>query len=221
MKIQIIGTPRSGTTSLSRMIWHHIESIGYVKFLEPFNPRFYEYYKSSGYCFDSYEPLKQFNKLLIKNIFLSENKEYPEKQFNSNREHIEFTSTFFDKVIILDRKDRFSQTESFVVNETAERLTGISWSTPKIYRTDNLDANFFNNIFGRLKESEIELYNFSQKYNYPLFYYEDIFTKHNINELERLFNYIGIEMRMDLVEDWVFNKKRRVRIDPLKIDKLI
>lgn len=221
MKIQILGTPRSGTTSLSKMIWHHIEELGYVRFLEPFNPKFHDSFKSYGYSFDSYDPLKQFDNLLIKNILLSKGKEYPEKQFNSNKEHIEFTSTFFDKIIILDRKDKFVQTESFVVNETAERLTGIGWSTPKVYRTDNLDANFFNDIIGRLKESEAELYSFSKKYDYPLFYYEDIFTDHNMDELKRLFDYIGIDMRMDLVEEWVLNKKRRVRIDPLKINKLI
>jgi hypothetical protein len=72
-----------------------------------------------------------------------------------------------------------------------------------------------------LKESEDILHEFSKKYEYPLFYYEDIFIDYNMEELKRLFDYIGIEMKIDLVNEFVFNKERRVRIDPVKVNKLI
>jgi hypothetical protein len=221
MKIQLIGTPRSGTTSLSRLIYHHLEENGYVKFLEPFNPNFYNWFESLGYKFDSYEPIQNIDNLFVKNILLSNAITYPTKQFNSNEDHIEFTSTFFDKIIILDRKNKVEQSESFVINETQQKLTGIGWHVPKVYRTDNLNMNFFNDMFKMLKESEDILHEFSKKYEYPLFYYEDIFIDYNMEELKRLFDYIGIEMKIDLVNEFVFNKERRVRIDPVKVNKLI
>jgi hypothetical protein len=221
MKIQILATPRSGSTSISKLIWSHLKEFNYSFFMEPFNLQIHSKRNINESWFESYEIVENLDNLLVKNILLSRSQEYPIKQFNSNEEHIQYTSTFFDKIIVLDRKDKKAQSESFVINETESRLRGIDWHQPKIYRTDNIDIKQYNDIFDMLKESETILYDFSKKHNYPLFYYEDIFIDYNMDELKRLFDYINIEMKMILINEFVLNKERRVRIDPVKVNKLL
>ena len=70
MKILLLGTPRSGSTSLVRLINSHINLPNYKMVIEPFNNSLY---------FDgnnTIETLLQYENILVKNLFLVGNDEF-------------------------------------------------------------------------------------------------------------------------------------------------
>ena len=108
-----------------------------------------------------------------------------------------------------------------------------TWKLPKKYVDENRimeqqsniqDERLFSYV-SEITESEIEHYseitnNHIQKikttsntYNVPLFYYEDLYVDHNMDEIKRMFDYVEIVMDEAKVYDFIISDKRRVRID--------
>jgi hypothetical protein len=50
--------------------------------------------------------------------------------------------------------------------------------------------------------------------SWPVFYYEDLYVDHNMDEIKHMFDYVGIDMDETKVYDFIISNKRRVRIDP-------
>jgi hypothetical protein len=192
MKILLLATPRSGSTSLTSLIGEHLKKENYKTFYEPFNPRFYNNYLSNGYDFKTYEPLTKFDNLIVKSILMDGLNEYPLNSFDNINDYLDWCINYFDKVFILDRSNKIEQSESFVINETANRTTGIGWHTPKVYNVKNMDMNFYNNILNILNKTQEQLIHLSENNNLPYFLYENIFTDSNQSEIEKLFNYLEI-----------------------------
>ena len=164
MKILILGTPRSGTTSLVKFIDSHIKLPNYKMIIEPFNSEL------DGYIMNI-DSIINFKNLLIKNLFLIGNDEYPKDSFANVYEYFEWCFSYFDKIIILDRKDKITQSESFVINETASRERGIGWHTPKVYDLTKIETSYIQTMINRYTESSKILHNISQNKGYPIFYY--------------------------------------------------
>ena len=213
MKILILASPRSGSTSLTLLLKEHLDKTFNV-FFEPFNPKFYNNYKSKGNDFIDCEPLKKYENLLVKSIILVDYIEYPTNVFSNENQYIDWCISFFDKVIVLDRLNKTEQSESFVINETTQKLTGIGWHVPKIYDTNNIDLNFYNNMFESLNKTKDRLIEIVNKYHLPYFLYENLYTKDNKNEISRLFECLEIEPNGEYVDEYINNKNRRVRIEP-------
>lgn len=210
MRILILATPRSGSTSLVRLLNSHITISNYKMLIEPFNSQLNEYTPNI-------ESIFSIENLLIKNLFLVGNDEYPIDSFRSVYEYFEWCYKFFDKIILLDRKDKVAQSESFAVNETLMRERGVGWHTPKIYDIEKIEPSYIETMINRYAESSDILHSISNQHNFPLFYYEDIFVEHNKSYIEDLFKYLDIELNDTHYEEYVLSAYRRVRIN--KIEK--
>jgi hypothetical protein len=131
-------------------------------------------------------------------------------------EYLNWCYSYFDKIIILDRKDKLAQSESFVVNETSMREKGIGWHTPKIYDVDKIEPSYIKIMIDRYTESSEILHNISYKHKFPMFYYEDIFLEKSRKHIEQLFSYLDMEMDESNYMKWISSPYRRVRIDKNK-----
>ena len=210
MKILLLGTPRSGSTSLVRLINSHINLPNYKMVIEPFNNSLY---------FDgnnTIETLLQYENILVKNLFLVGNDEYAENSFIDVYEYFNWCYSYFDKIIILDRKDKIAQSESFVINETMWRERGIDWHTKKIYDLDKIDNSYLETMIDRYIESSKILNDISYTNNFPIFYYEDIFLNNNIEVVKNLFQYLKMDLDMEMYNKYVISNELQVRIDKNK-----
>ena len=219
MKILLLGTPRSGSTSLVKFIDSHISLSHYKMMIEPFNQNLYknkEYDKDR----DTILYLTKVDNVLVKNLFLLGHEEYPIKSFDDIYEYLEWCYSYFDKIIILDRKDKIAQAESFVINETASRKMNIGWHTPKVYDLTKIEPEYIETMISRYTESSKILYNISQNKGYPIFYYEDIFLEYNIDVVKNMLEYLGIEYNQSCIDEWINSPYKKVRIEE-KANKLI
>ena len=207
MKILILGTPRSGSTSLVRLIDSHINLPNYKMVIEPFNKSLYFNGKHT------IESLLEYENILVKNLFLIGNDEYAENSFIDVYEYFNWCYSYFDKIIILDRKDKIAQSESFVINETMWRERGIDWHTKKIYDLDKIDNSYLETMIDRYIESSKILNDISYTNNFPIFYYEDIFLNNNIEVVKNLFQYLKMDLDMGMYNKYVISTELQVRID--------
>jgi hypothetical protein len=210
MKILILGTPRSGSTSLVRLIDSHINLPNYKMVIEPFNKSLYFNGKHT------IESLLEYENILVKNLFLIGNDEYAENSFIDVYEYFNWCYSYFDKIIILDRKDKIAQSESFVINETMWRERGIDWHTKKIYDLDKIDNSYLKTMIDRYIESSKILNDISYTNNFPIFYYEDIFLNNNIEVVKNLFQYLKMDLDMEMYNKYVISNELQVRIDKNK-----
>jgi hypothetical protein len=215
MKILILGTPRSGSTSLVKFIDSHIKLSNYQMFIEPFNQKLYPN-KEYDVDRDTILYFTKYNNILVKSLFLLEHEEYPIKSFNNIYEYLDWCYSYFDKIIILDRKDKLAQSESFAVNETSMRERGVGWHTPKIYDVDKIEPSYIKTMIDRYTKSSEILHSISSKQKFPMFYYEDIFLEKSRKHIEELFRYLDMEMVESNYMEWILSPYRRVRIDKNK-----
>ena len=210
MKILLLGTPRSGSTSLVRLIDSHIDLPNYKMVIEPFNKSLYS---NENHTIES---LLEYKNILVKNLFLIGNDEYAENSFIDVYEYFNWCYSYFDKIIILDRKDKIAQSESFAINETLMREKGVDWHTPKIYDLDSIDKSYLETMIDRYTESSKILHTISFKQKFPIFYYEDIFLEKNRKHIQDLFSYLDMELKESNYEEYILSPYRRVRIDKNK-----
>jgi hypothetical protein len=138
MKILLLGTPRSGTTSLYNLIKIHLDKIDYKSFIEPFNPVLHKRYLEGGHDFTKLDPFSRYKKLFVKTLYLSDPYDYNNEAFPSNVKYIEWCMSYFDKIIFTERENKKEQAESFIINEEHSRIYGSSWHTPKIYKPNRI-----------------------------------------------------------------------------------
>jgi LPS sulfotransferase NodH len=212
MKILILATPRSGSTSLVKFVDSHLKLENYKMFIEPYSDSNHkDYFDKSNY--ETTDPLLKYDSILVKNLLLVGYDEYPTKTFVNVHEYFEWCSIFFDKILILDRKDKIAQSESFVINETMSRERGINWHTPKIYDLDKLNQSYLKEMINRYTESSKILHDLSGSQNIPIFYYEDIFLEHDTDVIKNLLEYLGMELLLDKYNEFILSPDRRVRIE--------
>jgi hypothetical protein len=166
--ILIIGVPRSGTTSFLYCFYDNFEIYN-----EPTNTII-----RKDYSTEKFMAMIKRNNIVVKTMADQIPFDYPERESNSSS--MKFFSEiipFFDKIILLDRKDVKSQLESYIrmVNQ----------------RTDNPDV-----LKGAIKHFYLNKFNIrelSEQYNLPIFYYEDIFYGDSKDVFKKL----------DIPLDWV------------------
>ena len=131
-------------------------------------------------------------------------------------EYLNWCYTYFDKIIVLDRKNRIAQSESFVINETMWREKGIGWHTKKIYDLDRIDKSYLETMIDRYTKSSKILNDIAYTNNFPIFYYEDIFLNHDIKVVKNLFEYLEMDLDVEMYNKYVISKELQVRIDKNK-----
>jgi hypothetical protein len=138
---------------------------------------------------------------------------------NENKEYYNWFISYFDKIILLDRKDKQSQSESLKYHEKQKNPK--NWHTKQYYDLSNITTNEIETTKNKLiNEAEI-LYKLNN-IGYPIFYYEDIFVKKDKNKIKEIFNYIGLLLDDTLYEKHLCDKKiRQSMLEEYIIDKYV
>ena len=208
MKIAILARPRTGSTSLYKLFQSHLDS--YMCFLEPFNPKWTLYYNGHGIDFNYIDPFLQYNKVLCKTLYRSS--QYPVRSFGLlEKTFTEWMSTYFDKVVVLDRRDKQAQAESLLISQDSD----LDWHEPKIYDTSKIDGERLNNQINYMIQTSEAMRQVAEDKSWPVFYYEDLYVDHNMDEINRMFDYIEVTPDESKIYDFIISNKRKVRIDPL------
>lgn len=206
MRIGIICTGRSGSTSLFNLIASHIEYKN--SFLEPFNNR-PENIKKYGIR-NSIEPYLSMDNVLIKTFITSFK---PDLEFNDYQSYWDWMCEYFDKIVLLSRNNKLLQAESIVYHQRISHTFDkyYNWHTKKYYDLIPEDNNNIIKTIEALDEADTAMIQFKEK-NYPHFTFEDLFIKKDKKMMEDLFRYINIELDDSLYEKFVISDRNIVRI---------
>jgi hypothetical protein len=101
-----------------------------------------------------------------------------------------------NKVILLDRRDKLKQSKSL-----AFKLNKLNIKIPTNEIYSDIDDNLFNESMFQLLEHSRVLIKLSEKYNIPIFYYEDVF--HTDNGIENISKYLNINIDLYSTRKWV------------------
>ncbi len=206
MKICILSTGRAGSTSLYNLLEKHLPS-NYYCCLEPFNPGM-----------DKHVDVNINQKLVIE----SEENVLIKTLIGHTQENIELEDMHvwlfknIDKIILLDRKDKQLQVESF--SYQSYKNNG-SWHEKKRYRMEMVPKDIIDTNIKRLEYSTNKINELSKKYKKKIYYYEDIFLDNNIETINEIFNLINEKPNEELLNLWVLSDEKRVRLrkDEIKL----
>lgn len=203
MKICVLSLPRSGSKSILGLLQSTFWDFNYYSISEPFN---YEHHETMGTnTHDFFTRIINYDNVIIKTLINQK-----PKNFDTIEEWYNSLFQIFDKVIILDRRNKKEQTESYLHCLTSSDFG--RWHVPNVYDLTNISEEFYNETFNYLTEQSELLIKLSLKYNVPLYYYEDIFVDNNENIINNFFNYIGMKKNDFNVNKFVFSKNLKVRL---------
>jgi hypothetical protein len=217
MRIAIVCNGRVGSTSMFNYLNFSLIKEGkqYNTFFEPFNfinPNRNDKLKTIDGIINK-------KNVLLKTFIDRDN--YPYESFNSVEEYWNWFYSFFDKIIVLERKNKRLQAESLVYHIRLSKNRTISphWHTPKYYNLNEMDEQQIIGLTNHLESESLILKSISDR-GYPLFYYEDIFVNKDIETIKRLNKYCEIEYNQICVDEWINSPHKKVRIEE-KANKLI
>jgi hypothetical protein len=203
MKICILATGRCGSTSLYSCIKEHLND-EYTFLEEPF-----DYYKTKK---ESFTISTNTPNVLIKTLI----GQVPNKEDGLG--FYQFIYETFDKVIILDRKNKLEQTESFAFN-TKHKFKDIH-NIKRVYYLNSISKHIMDEWNANLNEASELLKILSKQYSSKIYYYEDIFVNKNEQVINEIFNYLDLTPIKESVDSWIISDNKKVRI-PEKYDKLL
>lgn len=204
MRIAILTSARSGSTSLFRLIEEHLDSSNYVLISEPFNNH---YWKVTGKSFD-YTYFENKNNVLIK-TFIG-NSQIPKSFTNNVNKYWDWFFQYFEKIIILDRQNKQLQSESLVYHLKKKYLK--NWHQKDYYDLTDIKPEDIKKT-KKILIGDSEKMHLISKRGYPIFYYEDIFIKKNKKIINDLFNYIEVALSEAMYQKYVFNDTFKVRLN--------
>ena len=169
--ILIIGVPRSGTTSFLHCFYDNFEIYN-----EPINTIIRKDYPTERFM-----TMIKRNNIVVKTMADQIPFDYPENPICCvNHSSMGFFSEiipFFDKIILLDRKDVKSQLESYT----------------RMVEQRSKDSEVLERGIKHFYLNKFNIREISEKYNLPIFYYEDIFYGDSKDVFKKL----------DIPLDWV------------------
>ncbi len=197
MKICVVANPRTGSSSLFGLIMAHLPKT-YHCVSEPFNVKHMKYISDDRNHIEIFE---NSDNVFFKNICY----QYPTK-YESKELWYEWLFSNFDKIVLLDRKNRVEQSESFVYHETKNNL---NWNIHSYYDLSNIEKSKIDDRIQLLeKDGQFLLENSNR---FPLFYYEDLYVDKNMEKINELFNYLNIEPIQEYMDFFIFSDARKVR----------
>ena len=204
MKIAILTSPRSGSTSLFNLIKSHLNLKNYFSVSEPFNGGWRERANLEIYDFNSFDI---YDNLLIKTFV---NDLQRPKQFKNDEEgYWKWFFNYFDKVVLLERINKDLQSESLTYHLKKNEI--YSWQKKQHYNLSNIKKEEIIDTKMLLIGESIKIKKFSEM-GYPIFYFEEIFIQKNRQKLNELFTYLKIELDDNLYEEYVLSDMFRVRL---------
>jgi hypothetical protein len=199
MKICIYAQGRSGSTSLYKLISNHFDN-EYSKYDEPFNS-FSN--KKLGLNDVHIADILNNSNIIIKTLHYNTIDGLDEKEMP------DFLFKHFDKIIFLIREDTISQSESYLYRTNSKAY---DWHTPEKYDLSIISENSFNEKNKDYTDSNQFLISYCNQIGFPIYTYEDIFIKKNINPINQIFNYLGIELDYSLYNEWILNPLKKERL---------
>lgn len=200
MKICILSTGRSGSTSLYDAIKKHLNE-DYYCISEPFNLIHNRMIKIEENQFDI---ISKKDNVLVKTII----NQIPE---DKNEDLInDWVFTFFDKVILLDRLDKESQVESFSFLMYTKNK---QWHKKQFYDMSLVPKEFIEEWDSRLVIIKNKLGELSLKHNKKIYNYEDIFVNKNMDVINEIFNYLKIKMDKNIINKFIVSEDCKVRLN--------
>lgn len=205
MRIAILTSARSGSTSLYHLLEEILNEKKYICVSEPFNSFWRLPTGLKLYDTTFFENKKD---VLIK-TFVSQ-LQIPKNYINEEDKYWKWFFDYFDKVILLDRKNKDLQSESLTYHLKSKDF--YSWQRKQFYDLSNIGKSEIENTKQLLiKESEKRL-EFS-KMGYPIFYFEDLFIEKKEETISKLFSYLNLDIREDLVQKYIISDLFKIRVD--------
>jgi hypothetical protein len=206
MKILILCTGRSGSSSLFNLIASHLKYKNC--FFEPFTNSTTTIKKWG--VRDTIQPYIHMDNVLIKTFITSFK---PDSDFDDYQSYWNWMCEYFDKIILLSRSDKQSQAESIVYHEKIRHKLNeyYNWNTKKYYDLDLTDSKYILDVIDALEYADTVMIPFIEK-NYPHFTFEDLFIKKDEETMRKLFDYIDIKLNMKLYDKFVISDVNVVRI---------
>lgn len=198
MRICILANPRTGSSSLYCLLEKHLPK-EYHCVSEPFNP---DYMMSISDNQDHLFNIQSSKNVLLKHIYY----QIPPK-YDNRDEWLEWVFQNFDKVILLDRKDRTAQAESFVFHQSKNLP---SWHIKRYYDINQLNPEKIEKRIKMLEEDGEGISQYSDRF--PLYFYEDIFIDKNKQIIQSIFDYVNINPIEKYINRYVISDTNKVRI---------
>jgi hypothetical protein len=205
MRIALLTSERTGSTTLFNLIREHIESSEYICHCEPFNQYLHE--KSNIKVYDS-NFYKNKKNVFIK-TFLSD-VHRPKDFIGNDEEYWDWFFKYFEKIIILDRKNKTLQSESFTYHAIKGKPSG--WHKRQYYDFNGIEdghIEYRKNIFN---EESKKLHEISEM-GHPIVYFEDIYMSRDKTVLKNVLEYIGVNLIDTLYETYILSDSFRVRLN--------
>jgi hypothetical protein len=210
MRIAIVCNGRSGSSSTFYYLNCCLTKEGkkYNSLFEPFN--FLNPDRDDK--FKTIDKIVNKKNILIKTFIDRDN--YPYESFKNVEDYWQWFYSFFDKIIVLERKNKRLQAESLVyhIRISKNRTVSPAWHKSKYYDLNEMDEENIINATKHLEDESSILKSISDK-GYPLFYYEDIFVNKNIETIKRLNEYCEIEYNQICIDEWINSPYKKVRLD--------
>lgn len=205
MKIAILTSARTGSTSLYRLIEKHIRNLKFICVSEPFNNEWRSVDGLKTYDIDFFENL---DNVFIK-TFVSPN-QTPNSFKDDRNSYWNWFFNYFDKVILLDRNNKDLQSESLAYH--LSKNNSKTWQNKQYYDLSNISSEQIESTkLHLIKESEI-IHSYT-KLGYPIFYFEDLYINKNKNKILEIFEYIDLKLNDNIYNEIVVSDIYKIRLD--------
>lgn len=203
MRIALLASPRTGSTSLYDFIANHLSFDNYIMESEPFN---YYWRHDAGLEQRDTNFFSNQKNVFIK-TFMDEG-HIPFMFQNDLKSYWDWFFGYFDKIILLDRIDKISQSESLLYHNKQSNFK--SWHKKEYYNLSNITKLEIEDLVNKLTVESQKLFEYSQN-GYPIFFYEDIYLQKNKNKIIEMFEYIGITLNDELYKKYILSSELKVR----------
>lgn len=205
MRIAILTSARTGSTSLYRLIERHLQRLHYTCVSEPFNQEWRDIDGLKTYDIDFFEDL---DNVFVK-TFVSKN-QTPKSFKNDIEAYWKWFFSYFDKIILLDRLDKTLQSESLAYHMSKNNSK--SWQNKQYYDLSILSEDQLKNTHNHLINESKIIHSYVND-GYPIFYFEDLYIDKNKDKMIELFNYINLDLNDKFYEQIVVSELYKIRLN--------
>ena len=205
MRIAILTSARSGSTSLYHLIEAHLNKKNYICISEPFNNYWREKINKPTYDLDFFENKQN---IFIK-TFVSKTQK-PKSLLDNENDYWIWFFDYFEKIILLDRIDKDLQSESLAYHMKQNDI--LSWQKKQFYDLSITTSDEIENTKNVLITESTIIHQFFTK-GYPLYYFEDIFIKKDKDKIINMFEYLDIDLDDSFYNEYICSDLYKIRLN--------
>jgi hypothetical protein len=206
MRIAILTSARTGSTSLFHLIERHLVKKRYSCISEPFNNYWRDKINLKTYDVSYFEPMEDvFIKTFVSKF------QRPKSLIGDENSYWEWFFRYFDKVILLDRINKDLQSESLTYHLKADDIH--SWQKKQVYDLSTIRKEEIDFSKSVLLDESKKMHDFAKDLGYPIYYFEDIYITKNRSVVEEMFKYIEIELDNTFYYDYIEAETYKIRLE--------